>query len=140
GSNFDLDGDNADTDGLAISQAPIAAIEFDRAELLAAENESLGLFISEHPLKQVRAALKAKVDCSLAELAVRRDGDWVTVGGMITQAKRIRTKKGDPMAFATLDDLDGSVEILVFGKALASGEEALAPDAVVLVRGKVDHK
>ena len=59
---------------------------------------------------------------------------------MITQAKRIRTKKGDPMMFATLDDLEGSVELLVFGKALAASEEALAPDSVVLVRGRVDHK
>jgi DNA polymerase III subunit alpha len=146
GSIFDLDGGGGTPDGggapggLAISHAPIPVIEFDRAELLAAEKESLGLFISEHPLKQVRAALNARVDCSLAELAGRRDGDWVTVGGMITQAKRIRTKKGDPMAFATLDDLEDSVEILVFGKALASGEDALAPDSVVLVRGKVDHK
>jgi DNA polymerase III subunit alpha len=144
GSIFDLDGGAAaggtGAGGPAISHAPIPVIEFDRAEMLAAEKESLGLFISEHPLKQVRAALNAKVDCSLAELAGKRDGDWVTVGGMITQAKRIRTKKGDPMAFATLDDLEGSVEILVFGKALASGEEALAPDSVVLVRGKVDHK
>ncbi len=145
GSIFDLDGGGAPAadaggGGLAISHAPIPVAEFDRAELLAAEKESLGLFISEHPLKQVRAALNVKVDCSLAELAGRRDGDWVTVGGMITQAKRIRTKKGDPMMFATLDDLEGSVEILVFGKALAAGEGALAPDSVVLVRGKVDHK
>jgi DNA polymerase III subunit alpha len=44
------------------------------------------------------------------------------------------------MMFATLDDLEGSVEVLVFGKALASGEEALAPDSIVLVRGRVDHK
>ena len=67
----------------------------------------------------MREALRAAVDCPLAELDGRRDGDWVTVGGMITQAKKIRTKKGDPMMFATLDDLEGSVEMLVFGKALA---------------------
>ncbi len=122
------------------SHAPIPPIEFDRNELLAAEKESIGLFISAHPLKEVGAALRAKVDCSLGELANRRDGDWVTVGGMITQAKKIRTKKGDPMMFATLDDLDAAIEILVFGKALADCEEALAPDSIVVVRGKVDHK
>ena len=44
------------------------------------------------------------------------------------------------MMFATLDDLEGSVEMLVFGKALAAHEEALALDSVVLVRGRVDHK
>ena len=122
------------------SHAPIPAGEFDRTELLAAEKESIGLFISAHPLKDVGPALTARVDCSLAELAGRRDGDWVTVGGMITQAKRIRTKKGDPMMFAMLDDLEASVEIIVFGKALAANEGALAADSIVLVRGRVDHK
>ncbi|MGO9960716.1 MAG: DNA polymerase III subunit alpha [Solirubrobacteraceae bacterium] len=122
------------------SHAPIPGEEFDPAELLAAEKESLGLFISAHPLKEVGAALRAKADSTLAELADRRDGDWVTIGGMVTQAKRIKTRKGDWMMFATLFDLDASVEIIVFGKALAASEEALATDSIVLVRGKVDHK
>jgi DNA polymerase-3 subunit alpha len=122
------------------SHASIPSEEFERAELLAAEKEAIGLFISAHPLKDVGPALRVKADCPLAELANRRDGDWVTVGGMITQAKRIRTKKGDPMMFATLDDLEGSVELLVFGKALAENEQALAQDSIVLVRGRVDHK
>jgi DNA polymerase-3 subunit alpha len=78
GSIFDgLDGFGAAGDVAgepAISHAPIPTLEFDRPELLAAEKESLGLFISEHPLKQVRSALMARVDCSLAELASRRDG------------------------------------------------------------------
>jgi DNA polymerase-3 subunit alpha len=144
GSIFDL-GLGGDPGGAALapltpSHAPIPAIEFDRSELLAAEKESLGLFISDHPLKEIRVALAARVDCSLSELGGRRDGEWVTVGGMIAQAKRIRTKKGDPMMFATLDDLDGSVELVIFGKALAAGEGAIADDSIVLVRGRVDHK
>jgi DNA polymerase III subunit alpha len=140
GSIFDGFDSPSETSTPTISHAPIPTIEFDRAELLAAEKEALGLFVSEHPLKPLRPALSLRVDCSLAELAKKRDGDWVTVGGMITQAKRIRTKKGDWMMFATLDDLDGAVEVLVFGKALAAGEDALAPDSVVLVRGRVDHR
>ena len=147
-SIFDLvgvdDEGSADTDGgggfVTPSHAPIPAVEFDRAELLAAEKESIGLFISAHPLKEVRAALRARVDCPLSDLADRRDGDWVLVGGMITETKKIRTKKGDPMMFATLDDLEGSVELLVFGNALTAAGEVLAPDSIVLVRGRVDHK
>jgi DNA polymerase-3 subunit alpha len=61
-------------------------------------------------------------------------------GGIVTEAKRIRTKKGDWMMFATLDDLDASVELIVFGGALESSDGALAPDTIVLVRGRVDHK
>ena len=143
GSIFDLDGGGGDPGSAAPSipsHAPIPLHEFDRSELLAAEKESLGLFISAHPLKDVRAALSTRVDCSLAELSGRRDAEWVTVGGMIAQAKRIRTKKGDPMMFATLDDLEGSVELVIFGKALDACGEAIATDSIVLVRGRVDHK
>jgi DNA polymerase-3 subunit alpha len=147
GSIFDLDGEAGGGGGdpgsaapSIPSHAPIPLHEFDRSELLAAEKESLGLFISAHPLKDVRAALSTRVDCSLAELSGRRDAEWVTVGGMIAQAKRIRTKKGDPMMFATLDDLEGSVELVIFGKALDACGEAIATDSIVLVRGRVDHK
>ena len=86
---------------------PIPPEEFEQAELLAIEKEAIGLFISAHPLKEVREALRAAVDAPLAALPDRKDGDWVTAGGIITQAKKIRTKKGDPMMFATLDDLEG---------------------------------
>jgi DNA polymerase-3 subunit alpha len=144
---FDLGGGEGGSDQTAAaaafaspSHAPIPQEEFERAELLGAEKDSIGLFISAHPLKEVGPALRAKADCTLGELAARRDGDWVTVGGMITQSKRIRTKKGDWMMFATLDDLETSVEVIVFGKALAVNEDALAADSIVLVRGKVDHK
>jgi len=145
GSIFDFGGDgsggsDAASAFAAPSHPPIPSAEFDQAELLALEKESIGLFISAHPLKPLREALRLKVDCPVAELSGRRDGDWVTAGGIVAQAKRIRTKKGDPMMFATLDDLEGTVEILVFGKALATYEGALGVDSVVLVRGKVDHK
>jgi DNA polymerase III subunit alpha len=126
--------------GWGLSYPPIPVEEFDQAELLAVEKEAIGLFVSAHPLKPLREALRARVDCPLAALADRRDKDWVTVGGIITEAKRIRTRNGDHMMFATLDDLEGAVEILVFGKALAEHEAALAVDQVVLVRGRVDHK
>jgi DNA polymerase-3 subunit alpha len=119
---------------------PISSEEYDQAELLAVEKEAIGLFISAHPLKPLREALRARADCPLAALGDRRDKDWVTVGGIIVEAKRIRTRNGDPMMFATLDDLAGSVEMLIFGKALAEYESALAVDEVVLVKGRVDHK
>jgi len=119
---------------------PIPTAEFEQSELLAAEKEAIGLFVSAHPLKPLRDALRARVDCPLSALSDRRDKDWVTVGGIIVEAKRIRTRNGEHMMFATLDDLAGAVEMLVFGKALAEHEAALAVDEVVLVKGRVDHK
>ncbi len=146
GSFFDLGGNGSgEADGGPRTidlpaHPPIPSEEFDRAQLLAAEKEAIGLFLSTHPLKEVGPALRERVDCSLAEVASRRDGEWVTAGGIVTEAKRIRTKKGDWMMFATLDDLDASVELIVFGKALESSDGALASDTIVLVRGRVDHK
>ena len=104
------------------------------------EKESIGVFITEHPLKRVREALRMKADCSIAEIPERRDGEWVKVGGMITEAKKIRTRSGTNMMFATVDDLDGTVEVVVFEKAMAAAEGVLATDEIVLVRGRVDHK
>ena len=108
--------------------------------MLAAEKESLGLFISAHPLKEVGPALRAKSDSTLGEMAERKDGDWVTVGGIVTQFKKIKTKKGDWMAFATIYDMEDSVECVVFGKVLDACGDALDIDTIVLVRGRVDHK
>ena len=59
---------------------------------------------------------------------------------MIAECKRIRTKKGDPMMFATLDDLEGQVEMLVFNSAYAANADKVDVDKVVIVRGRVDHK
>jgi DNA polymerase-3 subunit alpha len=148
GSIFDLGEPSDTTQASAAPSAglmkpahpPISGEEFDQAELLAVEKEAIGLFISAHPLKPLREALRARVDCSLATIADKRDKDWVTVGGIITEAKRLRTRNGDHMMFATLDDLAGSVEMLVFGKAMAEYEASLAVDSVVLVKGRVDHK
>jgi DNA polymerase-3 subunit alpha len=149
GSIFDLDeapapaGAPAAAPGSSLARPihpPIPSEEYEQAELLKVEKESIGLFISAHPLKPLREALRAKADCSLSALADRRDKDWVTVGGIIVEAKKIKTRNGDHMMFATLDDLAGNVEILVFGKALNEFEAALAVDEVVLIKGRVDHK
>ena len=141
GSIFDLEPVGGATAAFAApTHPPIPSEEFDQHELLAVEKEAIGLFISAHPLKEVREALRVKVDCPLAELEKRKDQDWVTVGGIVTQCKKIRTKSGSTMMFATLDDLEGTVEIVVFERVLAEQEAALQVDSIVLVRGRVDHK
>jgi DNA polymerase-3 subunit alpha len=138
GSFFDL-GDSSD-DAAAHHDLPVPTLPDDRDRLGAWEKETLGLFLSSHPLKEVRPALRARVDCSLAELSERRDGDLVTVGGVIAERKKITTKRGDPMMFATLDDLEGQVELLVFNSAYAANVDKVDVDKVVIVRGRVDHK
>jgi DNA polymerase III subunit alpha len=119
---------------------PIPAAEFDRAEMLAMEKEVLGTYLSSHPLTEVGPALRARVDCSLAQLGGKPDGAWVTVGGIVVDCKKIRTKSGNQMMFATLDDVEGQVEMLVFKADQSESATVIEPDAIVLVRGRLDHK
>jgi DNA polymerase-3 subunit alpha len=141
GSIFDF---GEEAGGEAHSQAhhrpPIPAAEFDRAEMLAMEKETLGTYLSSHPLTEVGPALRARVDCSLAQLGGKPDGAWVTVGGIVVDCKKIRTKSGNQMMFATLDDVEGQVEMLVFKADQSESAAVIEPDAIVLVRGRLDHK
>ncbi len=140
GSIFDLE---EPAPGAAVGEPdlPVPALPDERAQLNAWEKETLGLFLSSHPLKEVRSVLRAKVDCSISDLGERkRDGQRVLVGGMVTESKRIRTRKGDAMMFATLDDLEGAVEMVVFAKAVEECGAVIEGDGVVLARGRVEHK
>ncbi len=140
GSIFDLgDGDAGAPPG-GTQHPPIALGEYDQRELLRMEKETLGTFLSSHPLAEVREALRARVDCPLSDLGSRPDGAVVTVGGIVSEFKRHKTKRGDPMAFLTLDDVEGQVETLVLGRAYANAGEALAVDTVLIVKGRLDHQ
>src|SRR5688572_5770944 len=144
GSIFDLGGFGGEDEGGASpfggpAHPPIPIEEFDKRELLAAEKESIGIFISEHPLKRVRDALRVKADATCTEIAERRDGEWVKVGGMIAACKKIQTRSGSTVMFASLDALAGQVELLVFEKVILASEALLQPDQIVLIRGTVDH-
>jgi DNA polymerase-3 subunit alpha len=142
GSIFDFggEGEGGATPSQAQHRPPIPGAEFDRAEMLAMEKETLGTYLSSHPLTEVGPALRARVDCSLAQLAGKPDGGWVTVGGIVVDCKKIRTKSGSQMMFATLDDVEGQVEMLVFKADEAESAAVIQPDAIVLVRGRIDHK
>ncbi len=113
--------------------------EFEQGELLRLEKEVLGTFLSSHPLTEVREALRARVERPLADLDGMADGAWVTVGGIVAEAKKVRTRSGGYVMFAKLDDLEAQIELFVRD---AAGEAAAAieVDKVVTIRGRVDHK
>jgi DNA polymerase-3 subunit alpha len=140
GSIFDVVGGEQAGARAPAPRPPIPTIEAEQSELLAMEKEAVGLFISSHPLKELAGAMRAHTDCTLRELSARREKEVVSVGGIIAETKRLRTRTGEPMMFATLADLESSVELLLFGKVLHEHEELLVNDQVVLVRGRVDHK
>jgi DNA polymerase-3 subunit alpha len=145
GSIFDLGGGSsaeaapAAGQGLGAHRPLIPTEEFDQRELLRLEKETLGTFLSAHPLGEVRDALRERVDCSLPDVAGKEDGAWVTVGGIVSECKRVRTRSGAYVMFATLDDLEGRVELFV-RDAAGEAAEQIELDRVILVRGRVDHK
>jgi DNA polymerase-3 subunit alpha len=137
-SIFDLD--ESPVDERPRHHPAIPPGEFDKNELLKLEKEVLGLYVSDHPLSAIRDQLRRKIDTPMTELGTRRDGDIVTVGGIVSGLRQMTTKKGDPMVFLTLDDVVGSVETVVFNSVYASSREHLLTDQVLVVKGRVDHK
>jgi DNA polymerase-3 subunit alpha len=138
GSIFDLGEDAA---AAAPKHHPtIPGGEFEKNELLRLEKETLGLYVSEHPLYAIRDQLRRKTDCSLAELERRRDGEVVTVGGIVGAVKQLTTKKGEPMVFLRLDDVTGGAETVVFNSVYAAARELCVADRILVVKGRIDHK
>ncbi len=127
--------------GSAMESDPaITMPEMDKDQLLAGEKEAIGLYVSSHPLSDCRRQLKRLTSVTLGEVGTRADGSTVTLGGIIGTVKAINTRRGDPMAFIRLDDLEGSIEIVVVPQVLAASREILVEDALVLVSGRIDQK
>ena len=127
-------------EGAYSERVAIPDLEFDKAQRLKFEKEMLGLYVSDHPLMGAEGMLRRRSDCSVADVAERADGDTLVVGGVITNLARKYTKKGDLMAVFTLEDLGGSIEVMVFPKVMSEQGFKLADDALVLVKGRVDGR
>ena len=112
--------------------------EFTKDELLTMEREMLGLYISDHPLRRWAPVLARRATATIAQLADLPDRREVTVGGLVGTVKRSMTRSGSTMAFVTLEDLTGSIEVLVFPRAYERYGLSLKRDTVVLLRGKLD--
>ena len=134
-------GGRADTGRLGFDERlAIPAVEFDKGDRLRNEKEMLGLYVSDHPLFGAEAALKRKVEQSIADLHDLDDGAMVVVGGVITNLGRKFTKKGDQMAVFVLEDLESSIEVTVFPRTLAEQGHKLEDDVIVTVKGRLDRR
>ena len=122
---------------------PLPEVEVDAAavkETLIWEKELIGLYLSEHPLHRVAQALAETVTVMLGGIDASLDGQPVTVAGMVTSVRKITTKKGDPMAFVRLEDLEGAVEVTVFPRVYAETKDLWVADNLILLRGKVEQR
>ena len=127
--------------------------EWEKQALLAFEREMLGLYVSDHPLLGLEHVLAVATDCSVAQLlgsaeedtergarGDRGDGQLVTVGGILSGVHRKVTKQGGVWAAATLEDLEGAIEVLFFPATYAECMTLVIEDAIVVVKGRLDRR
>ncbi len=117
--------------------------EFEKKEKLALEREMLGLYVSDHPLFGLEHVLARAADCPIATLTAddgRPDGAVVTIAGMISSLARKLTKNGAQWAIATVEDLDGAIEVLFFPQTYQTVQHVLAEDLVVVIKGRVNRR
>jgi len=111
--------------------------EFPPQRLLAMEKEVLGFYVSGHPLRQYQAALAVHGCLPVAALPEQRDGAKVAVGGILAGLKPVTTRAGANMAFLTLEDQTGQVEVVVFPRVLQTCARLLREEQPLLVRGRL---
>lgn len=113
-------------------------VPFSRKEILEMERELLGLYLSGHPLDGYRKALPRLTTHTLAELEECRDGERVSIAGMITHVKPITTRKGEPMAFVTAEDWSRQVEVILFPRTYQKYRPLLQTDRPVRISGRIN--
>ena len=109
-------------------------------ERLRWEKELLGLYLSDHPLGELAGVIGEYVTAYSGELGEELDQQRICVGGVVTEVRKVVTKARATMGVATLEDLQGTIEVIVFPKVYEQTEPTWAEDAILLVAGRVDHK
>ena len=123
----------------AAPEPPLPDIEeWSEQTLLDAELATLGFYISGHPLAKHSARLQELGAIELAAVEGRRNGEEVTVSGMVMSLRPMRSRKGDRWAIVSLQDMTGGLEALVFPEALGRLEGVLKSGAALLLRGRVN--
>ncbi|HTL70049.1 MAG TPA: DNA polymerase III subunit alpha [Candidatus Eisenbacteria bacterium] len=138
-SFFDLMGEGQ---GFQKNLHDIPAIpEWPENEKLVNEKEMLGFYVTGHPLERYKKELKSYTSGSTATIGQRRDGEEVVMGGLVSKLKYTMTKKNnEKMAIVTLEDLAGSIDLLVFPKTYQAHGHHLAKDAILFFKGVLDKK
>jgi DNA polymerase-3 subunit alpha len=122
----------------AINLPPVPEIdEWRKKQLLTFEKESLGFYITGHPLDGYEELLEKFTNANSIVLKEKNDGETIRVGGIVRDTKIIKTKKGDLMAFVNLEDLHGSIEVTVFSSLYVKVYDLLLEDTPLLVQGQI---
>jgi len=113
--------------------------EWDQGQRLKYERELTGFYITAHPLTRYEATIRALSTSSTVGLAEMSDGKEVKLCGIITTVRAMLTKKGDRMAYLTLEDLQGTVEVIAFPDLYKAAGALIAPERIVRLTGTIDR-
>ena len=119
-------------------QLPSIDAEVTRREQLDWERELIGLYVSDHPLSTVMDAIDQNVTHYSTELVEANDRQPVRVAGLIARMRPHTTKKGQPMGFVTLEDMQGNIDLVIFPRTWEKYRDLIEFDTIVMVDGKVD--
>ena len=111
--------------------------EWDGKQFLAFEKEALGFYLSGHPLTRYEEVLDKFTNANAISIKELQDGGVIRIGGLVRSTKNIKTKKGELMAFVTIEDMHGAVEVIVFSRVFSDVRDLLVEDRPVLVQGQV---
>lgn len=114
--------------------------DFTQEEKLTMEKELLGLYISDHPLMRFKDVLAASANTTSEDVKEKPDKEEVVVGGIITKVRMLSTKKNELMAFVTLEDMLGPIDVTVFPRTFQECRHQLVEDAIVMIKGKINHR
>lgn len=112
--------------------------EWENNELLSFEKEVLGFYITSHPLTPFASKLKLLADTDSAALSDRKDGDIVTFAGLVSSTREVLTKRKDVMAYVTMEDMKGSVNLIAFSDIYKKAHDLFHSDDPILIKGTVD--
>ncbi len=120
----------------AVAPAFVEVAEWSEDQRLEGEKETLGLYLTGHPIAKHEKELREIIDCTIAELRPTQDRTLV-VAGLVVGLRTMQTRRGDRMAFVTLDDRTGRLELAVFAEFYTRYRELLAKDSLLVVEGQV---
>ncbi|HWQ83976.1 MAG TPA: DNA polymerase III subunit alpha, partial [Anaerolineales bacterium] len=112
--------------------------EISRREILNWERELIGLYVSDHPLSPIMAELNQAVTHYSGQLSEAAQDEKVRVAGLIVRVRHHQSKAGKPMGFVTIEDLQGTIDLVVFPRTWAEYSEIIDYDRIILVDGRVD--
>ncbi len=122
---------------VALLRPEKAVKAIDRREMLDWEKELIGVYLTEHPLEHKLADLQGIVTARTGELDNTWNGKPITLAGMVAGLRTLNTKKGQAMAFVTLEDLDGKIDLVMFPKVWAAHREMVQVNQILVARGTV---